>query len=196
MSLDSLARLYPEASILNLMGTLCEGMPVTEDGTRGVDRLYWHRWNQVLPQWLSPCGVRPEQSHGCSTSVAVLASTFACGEPLLDLAESSGATAVWCRSPESLRIRNVDAVWWDDSLAPPTSYQGWRNRISAFSAGGPRTQHAWIANSPRHDQQRHATRGGVDVVISKPHRIEGLLSMLAHTDVNQSVGSTTALKAA
>lgn len=194
--LDRLSELYPRASILNLMGTLCEGMCISEDHTPGANRLYWHRWNQVLPQWLAPCGVAQAQPTKRSSSVAVLAATFAGGEPLLDLAESAGATAVWCQGPDTLRVRNVDAVWWDDSLASPTSSRRWCERIAAFGASGRRSQHAWIANSPRYDQQRQATQGGIDIVISKPHRIEGLLHMLAGGDVTQCDDSHATLKAA
>lgn len=181
--LEMLREAYPQASFLNLQGTLCEGMHRLPEPAFGPNRHYWHRWNQVLPEWLGSCGVANHDSQPLSQigvrSVAVLTSTFAAGEALMDLAESAGATAVWCRQPETHRVRNVDTVWWDDSVAGPASRQVWRERIAAFGSASEPRQHAWIVNAPRLEEQREAIRGGIDVVVSKPHRINCLADMLA-----------------
>lgn len=180
--LEMLREAYPQASFLNLQGTLCEGMRQLPEPTFGPNQHYWHRWNQVLPEWLGSCGVASDNSQPLSRvgvrSVAVLTSTFAAGESLMDLAESAGATAVWCRRPDTHRVRNVDTVWWDDSVAGPTSSHGWRERIAAFGGENEPRQHAWIVNAPRLEEQREATRGGIDVVVSKPHHINCLVAML------------------
>lgn len=196
--LDLLCEKYPQASFFHLQGTLCEGMRAIAEPTFGINQHYWHRWNQVLPQWLDSCGVSNALSHqitpvGCR-SVAVLTSTFSAGEALLDLAESAGATAVWVRRPETHRIRNVDTVWWDDSVAGPTSRREWQERIAAFS--GQPTQHAWIVNSPRLNEHREATRGGIDMVVSKPHRIDCLVQMLTSGASTSDQGRTPVSRAA
>ncbi len=198
--LEMLRETYPQASFLNLQGTLCEGMRGLTDPTFGPNRHYWHRWNQILPEWLGSCGVASECSQqlsqlGCR-SVAVLTSTFAAGESLMDLAESAGATAVWCRSPDKRRVRNVDAVWWDDSVVGPTSSLGWRERIAAFGSQGRTPQHAWIVNAPRLEEQLQATRGGIDLVVSKPHRINCLVAMLARRTSEADSGSVAVSRAA
>lgn len=179
--LELLREAYPEASFLNLQGTLCEGMREPADAVFDGNRHYWHRWNQVLPDWLSRCGVAHDSLTRLNCrSVAVLTSSFGAGEPLMELAESAGATAVWCRRPDAHRVRNVDAVWWDDTVASPTSSDRWRERIAAFGGSGTRTaHHAWIVNAPRLEAQRQAIDGGIDLVVSKPHRIDCLLATLA-----------------
>jgi hypothetical protein len=198
--LEKLRETYPDASFLNLQGTLCEGMRGLTEPVFGPNRHYWHRWNQILPEWLGSCGVASDCSQqlsqlGCR-SVAVLTSTFVAGESLMDLAESAGATAVWCRRPDTHRVRNVDAVWWDDSVAGPTSSLGWRERIAAFASEGRSPQHAWIVNAPRLDEKREATRGGIDVVVSKPHRINCLVEMLANRSGATDSGFATVSRAA
>ncbi len=177
--MDRLQQMYPQASILHLLGTLCEGMRVPWQQASDAKLIAWHRWNQVLPEWLAPCGAVQESPSDCGHSVAILASTVSAGAPLMDLAESAGVTAVWCRNPDTLRVRNVDTVWWDDSVAQPTTSRRWRDRMSVFGGVNRRVKHAWIVSSPRYDQHSAAKKGGVDVVVSKPHRIECLLTMLA-----------------
>jgi hypothetical protein len=53
-----------------------------------------------------------------------------------------------------------------------------------------------LVSSPRDDQYCEATKGGIDVVVSKPYRIECLLAMVASRDVGQSPQSTVKLQAA
>lgn len=180
--LELLRDAYPEASFLNLQGTLCEGMRPMQESLFGPNHHYWHRWNQVLPQWLERGDRAMDHAQapsdlGCQ-SVAVLTSSFSAGEALMDLAESAGATAVWCRSPDKHRVRNIDAVWWDDSVASPTSQEGWSERIAAFGFSSQTARHAWIVNAPRLNEHREAIRGGVELVVSKPHRIDCLVAML------------------
>jgi hypothetical protein len=161
---------------MTLLGPLCQGVGFNRVG----ECCDWQHWNEVLPEWL---GIeRPSRSR-CRT-VAVVASTLAAAEPLLELAESVGATAVWCRQPSRQGVRNVDAVWWDDSAAQPASEHDWRDRIEAFAGSGhraqkgPPVQHAWVANSPTLQQARQARAAGVEFLVSKPHRIDSLLGML------------------
>jgi len=195
-SIERLVTLYPEASFLNLLGTLCEGMRTPAGSVFDSNRHFWHRWNQVLPQWLGVRGKLPIQANRDRCSVAVVTSTYASGESLMDLAESAGATAVWCRGADTHRVRNVDVVWWDDSVAGPTSSHGWRQRIATFESAGRRPKHAWIVHAPRFDQRREAINGGVDVVVSKPHLIDCLLDMLHNPDAKSAKRSTPIRKAA
>ena len=191
---QQLASLYPQASMIRLLGTLCEGMRIEEEPIQGANRVYWHRWQQVLPGWLESES-EPQAKVG---TVVVLAASYTLAEPLLELAESAGATAIWCRQVETLKLRNVDTVWWDDSVASPTSSRGWRQRLEAVRTRDAGSRHAWIANAPRLNQHRDAIRGGVDVILSKPHRIEALTATLAvHSAAQGMTGETTpGLKAA
>ena len=195
--MNRLVALYPQASVISLLGTLCEGMRLADDCpvARDESRLYWHRWNQILPQWLGGCSGEEDPAADHRGSVAVLASTFREGEPLLELAQSAGSTAVWCRGADAWRVRNVDLVWWDDSVAPPTSSRHWRRRLEAFGDGQRQTRHAWIANSPRYHQQRQAIDGGIELIVSKPNRVGCLLAMLTQQHHVERVGGI-GLKAA
>jgi hypothetical protein len=199
-----LAETYPQASIRCLLGPLCEGMrnpaappsgSTTAVSMHGVSMhevsMYSHRWNQWLPQWLVPCGHTTNAPAEPCRSVAVLASTLTQADPLLELAESAGATAVWCRSADSLRVRNISAVWWDDSVARSTSQRGWVARMESFGGrrlgtepshvGRRRCLHAWIVNAPRQYEQSAAIGAGIDLVLSKPYRNDLLLAMLDTT---------------
>lgn len=194
-SLNRLATLYPTASFLHLLGTLCEGMRTPAGSVLEANRHYWHRWNQVLPQWLEVRSASPESAKQ-KRCVAVVTSSYAAGESLMDLAESAGATAVWCRGADTHRVRNVDVVWWDDSVAGPVSSSQWRERIATFANAGHRPKHAWIVHSPRFEQRREAINGGVDVVVSKPHLIDCLLDMLEKPDVTSATQSRPIRRAA
>ncbi len=161
---------YHKAKAIAIHGPLCHGI---RQGNSG-DSCEWHQWQQVLPAWF---GITEIASKRCRT-VAVIAATLASAEPLMELAESSGATPVWCRHPSRHQVRNVDAVWWDDSVATPVSMDGWKSRISAFSRPDKPVQHAWIANSPTLWDAQQAQAAGIGWLVSKPHRIEPLLRML------------------
>lgn len=175
VSLASLAKLYPDASRLNLLGSMCEGVCRYPVAYFGGDRHYWHRWNQILPDFVRSCGV-VDQSGRRATSVLILASRFTDAETLLDLAESTGATAVWSRSSDTMRVRNVDAVWWDESVVTATTAETWMARTRAI--GNSAARHAWIASGIRADQWNAAIAGGVERIVSKPYRIEPLIEML------------------
>ncbi len=167
---ENLANRYPDAKTITLLGPLCQGIGFT-GGNECCD---WYHWNAVLPEWL---GIERPVKTRCQT-VAVIASTFNAAEPLLELVESVGATAFWCPQPSGQRIRNVDAVWWDDSVAKPVSEALWQHRIEAFSGLDRPVQHAWIVNSPRMQDAQEARAAGVQWLVSKPYRIDSLVGML------------------
>ncbi len=165
---------YPRAKSITIRGPLCQGRrQVAGHGIVG-DSCDWHQWQQVLPAWL---GIEVAVPNRCRT-VAVIAATLAAAEPLLDLAESSGATAVWCRHASGHEVRNVDAVWWDDSLATAVTADLWSARMRAFARPGKPVQHAWIANAPTIWDAQQARAAGIEWLVSKPHRIEALAAML------------------
>ena len=96
----------------------------------------------------------------------------------MDLAELAGVTAVWCRDAHASHVRGVDAVWWDDSIAKAGSVETWKMRLHRFASHGESITHAWIANLPRPKQIAAAEAAGIDVVLSKPYRIDALLETL------------------
>lgn len=184
--LDELSAKYTDALWINLQSSLCEGARTPAHFLFDGNQHYWHRWNQVLPNWLAPCGAQPIPRDRPSHSVAIVASNRSAGDALMELAESAGVTTVWCGDGNITGVKNVDAVWWDDSVAKPTSSRIWSQRIEAFQSTSRQTQHAWIANSPRLHQTKAATEGGVDFVVSKPYRIEVLLESLESKSQNRN----------
>jgi len=195
--LAQLRQRYPQAEILCLMGSCCEGMyaKVLDPAFARTERLYSHQWRQVLPLWLQNCGSLEAPATGRCRSVVVVSATPAFGDALMDLAESTGATTIWCRDASCWQVRRVDAVWWDDSVAFATTAAQWRQRTHHFSTSHGKPSHVWIANAPRHSQQLAAAAGGVSIVVSKPFRIESLLGMLDLTEVDADT-SDASLRAA
>lgn len=177
-ALTALDELYPRISRLNLLGSLCEGFCRRGDPFFSNQRYYWHCWNQVLPEKLQDCGAPDERDSQRGRSVAVIAAHFNAAEPLLELADSAQVTSVWSRQPDRFAIRNIDEVWWDDSVARPVSSSVWKQRISGICSKMRTPRHTWITATPRIDQQRQARLGGVGVIVSKPYRIDCLLEML------------------
>jgi hypothetical protein len=177
--------LYPGSSWIDLLGPLCEG--IRESSHSDSRRVCWRRWRQFLPHWLDTPGcekARQEDARGvplaAARSVIVIASNWEAAEPYLDLADSCQVTATWSRVADSRHVRNVEAVWWDDSAAPIASYQSWRQRLNRFvrpKSSCPR--HAWMTSGAGFDQERAAILAGVDRVIHKPFQIQSLLEMLA-----------------
>ncbi|TWU47450.1 hypothetical protein Poly51_52500 [Rubripirellula tenax] len=171
--LEQLLAIYPDSTRVNLLGVLCEAITRTPmigfDGSRHP----WHRWNQVLTDLLDksndPSDIR---------SVLIMSADVSAAQTLLDLADEGGATAVWSRTMDPPGIRNVDAVWWDDSIAGPATAQRWADRAAKVSSAKGHLKQAWLVNSPRPRDLKHAQQGGVDMVLSKPHRIEPLLRMI------------------
>ena len=200
-ALRELRRAYPSACFLELMGPLCAD-GVTKVAPGQPFHIHWHQANQVLPGWLqaddggrdapwgrcgaghgrSDRGVSPrEDGDSVASSVAVVAAVAANAEPLMDLAASVGKVAVWCRHPDSFRLRNVDVVWWDDSATGRMGGDEWHRRMGAMRSAnmsGPQ-RHAWLVTAPNIEHCRTAYDAGVELILTKPARIEPLLEMLA-----------------
>ncbi len=137
--LEKLRETYPQASFLNLQGTLCEGMRGLTEPTFGPNRHYWHRWNQVLPEWLGSCGVASDYSQQLSQA----------------------------RLPQRCRVdvdvcggRIVDGLgrigWSDSGLVPTarnTSSSQCRCRVVGRLCRRPDVQ-PWLARTDRRVRQR------------------------------------------
>lgn len=185
-ALQYIRETYADATMIQLLGSLCAGERPREVEPFGEKTIYWHQWNQYLPDWLSECGIVSNVTPQSTYSVAVVASSLASAQPLMDLAASAGAATIWCKRANRELVRNVDAVWWDESAARPTTSGNWRDRIAEMAlADGVsnrlrRCRHVWLASWPRRDQIRAAIDGGVELVISKPFEVSLLYRTLEH----------------
>ena len=177
---DRLAASYPNAVRVEMFGSIWEGGVHRGQSPCGTQPFYWHRWNQVLPRLLERDGAgETTAKRTANRSVLIIAATFSDADPLMDLASSADAVSVWCRSPQSMKARNFGVVWWDDSVARSVSQHQWRRRIaSAERRSSIRPQHVWLAGAPRLQHYHEARNAGIDVVLSKPYRIDSLVSTL------------------
>ncbi len=174
---------YESAQGMVLLGAACEGVRHTERffvaaaaKSEAAVRLSVYNamlWRQQVPQWMQGVGSHPVRLADHKVTVAVIAATLPIAEPLLDIASACGAAAVWMRQDDALRIRNLDRVIWDDSVAVPATRQGWASRMTAVDTARI-ASHAWVANAPREHQVAAAESAGVELVLSKPYFIGGL----------------------
>jgi hypothetical protein len=181
--LEKLSAQHPYADTVELIGPLCAGQ--TPLPTAGIARIDWHRWNQSIPGLLFSCGVTESNCLAQADSVAVVAATMSDADPLMDLAAGLGAATVWCRRPGAMLARNFGAVWWDDSVATPASETEWRRRIESVNRNavvGVEQTNVWMTNHPQANQIAAAERAGVDVVLSKPLKIDSLLATIGVHD--------------
>ncbi len=173
---DRLVSQHEQANAIQLFGPLCV---CDRSNNAAFPQAYWYQWNQCFEELLAPCGLSTsiETPATSAKSVAVIADTAGTAEPLLDVATSCAATVIWCRRPSMFGARNFDVVWWDDSVAQPACTLQWRRRIAAVHSAATQT-HVWLTNIPQTESVRAARQAGVDVVLSKPTRIESLMATM------------------
>ena len=173
VALKQLADRHPSADRYRLLGSMCEGM------TRGYQDFFRDRelnWldgtSELASRFVSYSISAP------SRAVAIVTSTFAAAEPLMEIAQHAGVAAVWTRQPNSSLIRGIDTVWWDDSIAGSTDLDGWESRLEMF--GPSALRHVWLTNRTDWAQIDVACRAGISRVVTKPYRIEMLEASLGH----------------
>lgn len=177
--LNVLAKSYPDASLVQLLGAMCQGERPRHREPFAEKILYCHQADQFLPQWLENCSFAATTVDTAAKSVAIVTQSAQIAEPLMDLASSIGAAAFWCRQPSASIARNLDAVWWDDSAADGGTAAQWKERLaSVTSQSKKQPTHVWLTNYPRTQLANAAYNAGVDFVISKPLKIASLLQTI------------------
>jgi hypothetical protein len=191
--LRDVCREYPAAGVVRLLGPLALGGKRDSSGATRPQALPWHQAVTFLVDWLGPASAdTPERVGGDRSSdrprsVAIVAASVIQAEPLLELAASVGAAAVWCRQPDPFRVRNIEIVWWDDSAAPAETPVGWHRRfddLAGFDRLGAK-RHAWCVASPHLSDCRAAREAGVERIVVKPGRIGPLVEMLEGPAVDE-----------
>jgi len=202
---EKLRRLYPQADIVTVTGSLCTARPATRlhesTGNTSLRRVAWHQAGPFLRGWLANrtvAGGRERTSDAQRTaaaagpraaSIAVFASRYSDAEALLDLADADGAAAFWCRSPAQLTARNIDLFWWDDSVTEDSGATTWNDRFAQVAAAASAVaRHVWLVGLPSHARIVAATAAGVDEVISKPLAIDAILSTIGSPAGNDDAG--------
>ncbi|NND98183.1 MAG: hypothetical protein HKN47_12720 [Pirellulaceae bacterium] len=178
--LQQICDAYPDATLIQILGSLCEGERPRNTDPFGPHTIYWYQWNQFLTSWLANCGaIQTTDSRSVARSVAIVAESMSSADPLMDLAASVGTAAYWCRTPSAHVARNFDVIWWDDSVARAASTAVWQRRIETItSRSNHPTHHVWMTHCPRAQDRQAALRGGIDILLNKPYRIESLLQTI------------------
>lgn len=137
--------------------------------------LRFSRWEEVLPRWLEPCGVRPREV-ASPRGLLVLCDRFETAEPWLLAAQRQDVAVAWHRRFIPVLHAGFNLVLWDDSVAPPASEEEWkRRRCAERSPRLPSTrQDVWLSLQPTSDDIRQALAGGLTRVLTKPVAIDSV----------------------
>jgi hypothetical protein len=169
--LNPIVPLYRNAEFLTLSSSLCDGEMRSGKPWDGISNLRFSRWQEKLPDWLEPCGVKKATSR-ISTSMLLLADRYETAEPYLDYAASLGRTILWKRTSNSLAVRNVDHVIWDESVVSAAAEATWRHRLAGVSS--PATRHTWLVTQAHSHEIQAAIAAGVSAVQTKPTTMNSL----------------------
>jgi hypothetical protein len=162
--------------VLALGGSLCDGRGRSGEPWPGGPMLRFSRWEEFLPRWLAPCGVRPRAVASPRRGLLVLCDRFETAEPWLAAAQRQDIAVAWHRRFIPVLHAGFDLILWDDSVAPPASADAWTRRRSAEDS--PRLafsrQDVWLSLQPTSDDIRQALSGGIARVLTKPVAIDAV----------------------
>lgn len=185
--LEAFKERLPHVHCLSLLGPECEGEARTGAPWPGFLSCPWHRWQQVLPNWLpvvkNARAIRSPLNNelGSSLVIGIAARQRNVIDEALDLCQQQGHTAIWVNDFVSTGPRNLDAMIWDDSLAPPVDRVKWRARIAlgkSYLKASRQLKHCWLVSFPRPEDWRAAQRAGVQIMLSKPFAALALVNWL------------------
>lgn len=190
---------FPTAQLVELTGVCCAAEPPLVR-LAPKQLVPWHRASSFLQRWLAPktiqdeSTVRSDRVSANRPAIAVLTASFVDAEGLMQIAEASGAIAVWCRSADALVARNMDVFWWDDSVAGNPTTKQWESLLGLVDhAASDDVTHVWLTGGPNHSQIMAARSAGVDHVLSKPSHVDALVATLGHA---RDLQNDAAMKAA
>lgn len=193
-ALTELVAGHQHSNVFQLIGPLGAGIPNIDPRCL---KLPWYDGSRVLSRVLNPPARKTLPMHSAGRSVAVVAQSAAVADPLMELAASCAASAFWCRQPAAFQLRNVDVVWWDDSVATATDPARWRARLESMEQScGRNATHVWLTSLLQKSTVQAAHAAGVHVVLSKPSRIEDLMATLEIDDCQRDRGHSVVKQAA
>lgn len=184
VGLDELDDRHSDCQRIRLLGPLCQGLTRQHDSFFGPHRYNWLAGVNVLHDLIGADANTVQLPDVNHKSVAVVASNYDAAEPLLELAEQMGATAVWMSQPDADRVRGINAVWWDDSFAGPANESMWRERIVGMRSD--QATHTWMTNRAHWQEIEQARLAGVDHILEKPYSVDILLDSLQAEQGDQS----------
>lgn len=138
--------------------------------------LRFSRWEELLPRWLAPCGVRANAVVP-PRGLLVLCDRFETAEPWLAASQQQGIAVAWHRHFVPVLHAGYQRVLWDDSVAPPASEVAWRQRLRAaeeLPRGTLSREDLWLALQPNGEDIRQALAGGIARVLTKPVAIDSI----------------------
>lgn len=180
---------YENVPMLALCGSLCDGEARTGTPWPVDCSLRFSRWSERLPQWLIPCGARPQREDPIA-ALLVISDRFEMAEPYLHWGGACGLLTAWHRRFLPALHGRFDTVLWDDSAAAPAVAATWQARLGAADGGTRplaetqwqtrqrfRQRHLWLALQPSSEAIAQAHAGGVCRVLTKPARLEAIFSV-------------------
>lgn len=168
-----LFELLPGVRWWSIASSECEGERRTGIPWAGLEHMYWHRWNQILPNWFEVPAVTQRL-----TTVVLSRDVEMRQDISRFLSQDNHSVLSYCH-PEDANVFNADICFWDDTIAPPVSASQWQTRIHNFNArSSASVRHVWLANFPRIQQWRAAKLGGVHNLISKPFHLSAFSYVL------------------
>ncbi|MDM4016169.1 hypothetical protein [Roseiconus lacunae] len=171
---EQICEQYPHAVRLLLLGPLVAGSRPSPTETFATEGIWWHGWQNRLPQRLRECGVIDSLSPK-PRSLAIVSQDRMMAEALLAIASVGAMPAVICRPDALNSIQGIDEYWWDDSATCGKPLNGVVSSVPA------RTKHLLISHfvTPRLCEQ--AKTAGFERVIAKPGDYHALLRRVSQS---------------
>lgn len=182
-SVEALHRAAPLAHLAMLLGSWCEGEVRSGRVIPGVQRIYWHQWQALLPVALGLEGadvtsrllasrtasegdrLEAMLHHPVSETrglVAVCTRQAASFNMLADALAAGGFQTAWQLPHLPWQVRGTDAIVWD----------GWpEGAIWQQREAIEKVPSLVLLDFPRWDDRERAIQMGLDEVVSRPFRL-------------------------
>lgn len=191
--MERMARAFPLAHYVALLGSLCEGESRSSLSWLGMARVYWHQFptrgrSELQPGPHPTSWQLPRTASDVERTEAVLARRLpkASGlivvftrEALLFEALSAacrkvGYATTWCWNDRCHGFHGATAAIWDGTFQGRVDFEQ-LNRISTGLAAAPVIA---LLAFPRHDHVRRARENGASAVVSSPFMLPDLWNVL------------------
>jgi hypothetical protein len=171
-AIETLSQRHPSARKIEVRGPMSEAFfrcadPIYEDGI--------HPWNTAESI------LKLNISETVARGILIVAPDFDTAEPLLQMAEMSGAAATWMRSPDPSIVRGIEEIWWHDAGLGNQTMAGIADKIRSF---GPNTRHLLISTGPLGSDSQEAIDHGFTRIVRLPGSIDALIGRFAPVEVS------------
>ena len=157
---------YPNASVLLLNGSLCDGERRSGQPWKSFTSVRFDRWHECM-NGMEHTNVQRVSSSASQSMTLFLFDRYVDAEPWLAVARSQPFPAIWARRYSPLTMSNVQRIVWDETVAPKSPRWDWPQAIASCNASAD-CEHHWLVTQPQADDISYAMQAGVCAVHSKP----------------------------